>query len=72
MSARSDFGELSSAGGGGDAGLCEYGVFLSNLCDCLQTENSEIFRFVFGKPAGWVGARGAARRAGASLETGEA
>ena len=55
-------GELSSAGGGGDAGLCEYGVFLSNLCDCLQTENSEIFRFVFGKPAGWVGARGAARR----------
>jgi len=31
-----------------------YGVFLSNLCDCLQTENSELFQFIFGKPKEWI------------------
>ncbi|QDZ17574.1 subunit 1 of oligomeric Golgi complex [Chloropicon primus] len=36
--------------------LCEYGVFLSNLCDCLQTENSQLFRFLFGKSKEWINA----------------
>ena len=32
----------------------EYGVFLSNFCDCLQTENSELFSFIFGQPKEWL------------------
>merc|ERR1719277_2352932 len=33
---------------------CEYGVFLSNLCDCLQTHNAPMLDLLFGKPKKWI------------------
>lgn len=45
-------GEMSS--GNDEDNLCEYGIFLSNFCDCLQTQNSDLFDFIFGKPKDWI------------------
>jgi hypothetical protein len=43
-----------SSSSGSSGAQPEYGVFLSNFCDCLQTENSELFSFIFGKPKEWL------------------